>query len=123
MILRSLLAVLIACMGLFGLSSITIEKRIKEIGIRKVLGASIMQLFLLLSKNFTLMILVAFIISVPVSLYFMSDWLENFAFHIGIEPKVYIITGILSVFIALITISYKTISTTTKNPSETLKYE
>ncbi len=119
----AILAVIIAAMGLFGLSSITIEQRIKEIGIRKVLGASIMELFSLVSKKFALMVFIAFLLSIPLSFYAMSDWLTNFAYHIDINFLVYVVTGILTLLIALITISFRTISAALKNPTETLKYE
>jgi putative ABC transport system permease protein len=119
----AILASLIACMGLFGLSTISIEQRIKEIGIRKVMGASIGGLFLMLSKKFTVLILIAFVMSVPISIYMMDSWLTDFAFHIEIGVGVFVITGILSLLIALLTISYRTLVATLQNPAITLKYE
>ncbi len=117
------LAIFIACMGLFGLSTITIEQRIKEIGIRKVLGASITQLFVLLSKKFTILTVIAFIISIPLTYYFMTDWLAEFAFHINIGMFVFLIGGAITLIIAVGTVSYKTITAALQNPTETLKYE
>ncbi len=117
------LAIFIACMGLFGLSTITIEQRIKEIGIRKVLGASISQLFVLLSKKFTILTLTAFIISIPLTYFLMTGWLAEFAFHIEIGTFVFLIGGCITLLIAVGTVSFKTITASLKNPTETLKYE
>ncbi|MDN5211326.1 ABC transporter permease [Fulvivirgaceae bacterium BMA12] len=119
----AMLSIVIACLGLFGLSTITVEQRIKEIGVRKALGASLGQLFLLLSKDFVLLIFMAFIISIPITYYFMEGWLANFAFHIRIGFGVFMLAGILSLAIAIATVSYKIILAAKRNPAEILKYE
>ena len=119
----AMLAIIIACLGLFGLSTITIEQRIKEIGVRKALGASLGQLFVLLSKNFVWLIFIAFLISIPITYYFMKEWLANFAFHISIGYGVFILAGLLSLIITIVTVSFKTIRAAKLNPAEILKYE
>ena len=117
------LAIIIACLGLFGLSTITLEQRIKEIGVRKALGASVGELFVLLSKKFIWLIFIAFVISVPVTYHLMREWLASFAFHINIGYGVFALAGILSLTISIITVSYKTVKTARLNPAEVLKYE
>ncbi len=117
------LAILIGCMGLFGLASISIQRRIKEIGIRKVLGASIRQLMVMISKDFLLLILVSFIISAPITYLFMTDWLENFAYRIAIDPTVFLLGGLGAMTIALATISFHVIRATYANPVQALRDE
>lgn len=121
--IMAILAILIACMGLFGLSAITTEKRIKEIGIRKVLGASIGQIMIHLSKNFALLIILAFLIFSPLTYWIMGKWLEGFAYRIEINLLVFLLGGIIAIFIALATISYHIIKSATANPVESLRYE
>ena len=116
-------AVFIACLGLFGLASFTVEQRTKEIGIRKVLGASVQEIALLLSKEFFKWVLVANIIAWPLAYYIMNNWLENFAYRIGIKIDIFIFSGIIAVVIALITVSYHSIKAARANPVNALKYE
>jgi len=117
------LAVIIACLGLFGLASIATEQRIKEIGIRKVLGASLVQLLTVLSRNFIGLILIAFLISVPITYYLLQGWLEDFAFRINIGWWVFIFAGFLSLLVALITVSFQTTRAALANPVDSLRSE
>jgi putative ABC transport system permease protein len=117
------LAVLISCMGLFGLTAITTEKKTKEIGIRKVLGATENQIAFLLSKNFTVLIIISFLAASPVTYFLLSRWLQDFAYRIDINPMVFILGGILTLLIALVTISYHTLRSARANPVKALRYE
>lgn len=117
------LAILISCMGLFGLAAITTEKKTKEIGIRKALGASEGQITVLLSRNFALLILVSFIIVSPVTWIMLSKWLESFAYRIGVNPLMFLLGGIIALTIAMATISYHTIKSARANPVKALRYE
>lgn len=119
----SILAIIIACLGLFGLSAHAVENRIKEIGIRKVLGATVSSVMVLVSSGFFKLILIAFVVAVPITWYAMDIWLQNFAFQIEINFWVFIITGIASVAIAFFAVGYNTISAATSNPVESLRYE
>ncbi|MEO6539955.1 MAG: ABC transporter permease, partial [Ferruginibacter sp.] len=105
----ALLAIIISCLGLFGLASYTAERRTKEIGIRKVLGASVTGITRLLSKDFMLLVLISAIIAFPVAWWAMNKWLQNFAYRISINWWVFVIAGILALLIALITISFQSI--------------
>ena len=117
------LTILIACLGLFGLSSFMIEQKTKEIGIRKVLGASIQSILLLVSKDFIRIVLVANLIAIPFAYWIMSDWLTNFAYHVGLSPFVFIFAGLLVLLVALITVSTHALKATTINPIAILKDE
>ncbi len=117
------LSIFIGCMGLFGLASISIQRRIKEVGIRKVMGASVNNLVTLLSKNFTLMILVSFVLATPVTYLFISRWLENFAFRVQVDPIMFFAGGFIALVIALVTISFHVIKAANSNPVNSLKYE
>ncbi|NBW39059.1 MAG: FtsX-like permease family protein, partial [Cytophagia bacterium] len=117
------LSILISCIGLFGLAAITIEKKTKEIGVRKVLGASESQITVLLSRNFALLIVVAFVLVSPLTYFALQAWLERFAYRITINPLVFIIGGILALGIGLLTISYHTFKSARANPVKALRYE
>jgi putative ABC transport system permease protein len=117
------LAIFIASLGLFGLATFNAMQRVKEIGIRKVLGASVPHILGLLSKEIVILILVANVIAWPVAYYFMKGWLESFAYHIDMNVLVYIFAAFIAVVIALITVSAQTIRAATSNPAQTLKYE
>ncbi len=121
--LMTVLAIIISCMGLFGLASVVTEKRTKEVGIRKVLGASEMQMITLLSRNFIILILLSFVLASPVAYYFLSDWLETFAYRISIHPLQFFLGGILALAVALITIGYHTVRMAGTNPVNSLKNE
>lgn len=115
------LAIIIACVGLFGLSAYTASLRTKEIGVRKVLGASVGSVVVLLSKDFSKLILIAFALSVPASWYIMDRWLNGFAFRIEIGVSVFLIAGAASLFIAWITVSYQSIKAAIANPINSLR--
>jgi putative ABC transport system permease protein len=117
------LAIFIASLGLFGLATFNAMQRVKEIGIRKVLGATVPQIFGLLSKEIVILILVANFLAWPVAYYFMGEWLSGFAYHIDMNIFVYIGSAFVAVLIAIITISAQTLKAATSNPAQTLKYE
>jgi len=117
------LAIFLACMGLYGIIAYNIDTRRKEIGIRKVLGASITNVMTILSKQFILLILIAALIAVPVAWYFLSDWLESFAYKISITPLHFIGALIVTLLIALLTLSFRTIQAASANPVDSLKEE
>lgn len=119
----STLAIVIACLGLFGLASFTTEQRTKEIGIRKVLGASVAMVILLLSRQFTKWVLLANMVAWPVAYYFMGGWLQDFAYHVSLAPLSFVVAAFGSLVIALLTISYRTIKAALANPVESLRYE
>ena len=119
----SILAVVIASLGLFGLASFTAERRIKEIGIRKVLGASVTNIVLLLSKDFSRLVLFANIIGWPIGYYVNHRWLQTFAYRIGIGWWVFVIGAILVFFISLSAGTYQSIKAASSNPADTLRYE
>ncbi len=119
----SILAIIIASLGLFGLTAFTTEKRTKEIGIRKVNGASVMDIFRLLAKDFVKLVAIAFIIAVPPTWYYMDNWLDNFAFRVNLNLWVFVFSGILALALALVTIAYQAVKAATQNPVESLKYE
>lgn len=120
----SLLAILIACLGLLGLSSFTAEQRIKEIGIRKVMGASVMQIMMLLTRSYTLLVVISFILASSVVWYFAGMWLDsNFAYLTKLRLQTFMIAGILSVLISWITVGFQTMRAALSDPVDSLKYE
>jgi putative ABC transport system permease protein len=119
----SLLAIVIACLGLFGPASFTAERRIKEIGIRKVMGASVTNIVLLLSKDFSRLVLIANILGWPIGYYVVHRWLQSFAYRIGIGWWIFLIAAILLFCITLATTCYQSIKAASSNPAETIRYE
>ncbi len=119
----TLIGVCIACLGLFGLAAYTAERRRKEIGIRKVLGASVGQIITLLSTGFLKLVLLAFVIAAPIAWYTMNQWLANFAYRIAISGWIFVLAAGLAVFIALLTVSFQAIKAALANPVKTLKSE
>ena len=117
------LALFIACLGLFGLAAFTAEQRTKEIGIRKVLGASAGGVVLLLSKDFTKLVVVAFVVASPLAYLVMHRWLENFAYRVDISWPIFLVAGLSALGIALLTVSYQSIRAALTNPVEALRYE
>lgn len=117
------LAILIACLGLFGLASFTAEQRTKEIGVRKVLGASVGNLLLLMSKEFTKWVLIANILAWPIAYFVMKNWLQSFAYRTKLAWWIFVSTGTVTLVIALITVSYQSIRAALTNPVDALKYE
>jgi putative ABC transport system permease protein len=119
----SALSLLIACLGLFGLSTFVVERKIKEIGIRKVLGANVSGIVGLLSKDFLKLVLISILIATPLAWYFMNNWLQDFAYRIQINWWVFLASGIIAVFIAFITVSIKAIKAAIANPVKSLRTE
>jgi putative ABC transport system permease protein len=117
------LSIFIACLGLFGLSAFMAEKRKKEIGVRKVLGASVQNVVVLLAKDFLKLTFVAAIIAFPVAWYFMNKWLEDFAYRINITWTIFLIAGLSTLLITLITISFQAINAAIANPVKSLRTE
>jgi putative ABC transport system permease protein len=119
----SILAIFIACLGLFGLATFVAEQRTKEIGIRKVLGATTSGIARLLSKEFVRLVLISFIIATPVSWYFMNRWLEDFAYRVDIHWWMFLVAGILTLLIALATVSFQAVKAAMSNPVRNLRTE
>ena len=119
----ALLAILISCLGLFGLSAFTADQRRKEIGVRKVLGSSIIGIVGLLSKDFMRLVLVAIVIAVPIAWFFMQNWLEGYAYRISINAWAFVIAGAIAISIALLTISFQAINAAMANPVKSLRSE
>jgi putative ABC transport system permease protein len=117
------LAVLISCLGLFGLAAFSAEQRSKEIGVRKVLGASVTGIVRLLSTDFLKLVGVALLISVPVSWWAMHKWLEGFAYQVPIQWWMFALSGFLAIFIAFATVSFHTIRAANANPVRSLRSE
>ena len=117
------ISIFLACLGLLGLAALASINRIKEIGVRKVLGASIPDILVLLSKDFIKLIVVSFLIATPVAWYFMNNWLIDYANHIHISWIVFLITGIAAISIAFITISFQAIKAAMANPVKSLRRE
>ncbi len=119
----SFLAIFIGCLGLFGMASFTAEQRTKEIGIRKVLGASIPGIIRLLAKEFLILVAVANLIAWPVAYWAMNRWLQSFAYRTGIDPLIFVLSAVLALSIALFTVSYQAIRAALSNPVDALRYE
>ena len=117
------LAIFISCLGLFGLAAYVAEQRTKEIGIRKVLGASVQQVWLLLSKDFIVLVLISCLIAVPVSFYFLHNWLLNYDYRISIGVGVFVLGGLMALLITIITVSVQSIKAALANPVKSLRSE
>ncbi len=119
----SVLTIVIACMGLFGMASFIVQKRTKEIGIRKVLGASKWGLFVLLTRTFVVQVVVAFLIATPLTWYIMQGWLESFAYSADPGVGQYLLAGLMAIGVAVFSVSYRVLKTAGINPADTLKTE
>jgi putative ABC transport system permease protein len=119
----SILAIIVACLGLFALSSYMVEQRSKEISIRLVLGASVKSIFRLLTQNFVKLVTISFVIAGPLAWYMMSKWLEDYTYKTDITWDVFILAGLISVVIALFTVSYQSLQAALANPSNSLRSE
>jgi putative ABC transport system permease protein len=117
------IAIFISCMGLFGLSSFTAEQKTKEIGVRKILGASAVKILYLLSKEFMKWVLLANVIAWPVAYFVMTKWLQNFAYRARPGWWVFGASALAAILIALFTVSYQSIRAATSNPVDSLRYE
>jgi putative ABC transport system permease protein len=119
----SILAIFVACLGLLGLAAYTAEQRTKEIGIRKTLGASDASILVLLSKEFTKWVIISNLIAWPVAYYLMNKWLQDFHYRIEIDYWAFLISGIVSLTVAIITVISQALKAALANPIESLKYE
>jgi putative ABC transport system permease protein len=122
-IAAAFIAVLIACLGLLGLAMFAARQRIKEIGIRKILGANVLSLINLISADFLKLVVVALIVASPIAWYIMHNWLQSFAYHITIQWWTFALAGTLAVLIAFITVSIQAIKAATINPVKSLRSE
>ena len=118
-----LFAILISCLGLLGLASLSVTRRTREVGIRKVLGGSVSNLSLLLSSEFVKLVLVANLLAWPVAYYVMNKWLQNFAYRIDPEPEIFILCGGLALGIAMLTVGAQSVKAALANPVDALRYE
>ena len=121
--LLALFAVLISCLGLFGLSSYSAQLRIKEIGVRKALGASVSSILKLLSGRYLVWVLAGNLIALPLAWIFMTDWLSSFAYRIQMNGTAVLLTLLISVLIAMMTVSYQILRAASSNPVDSLRYE
>jgi putative ABC transport system permease protein len=119
----AILAIFIACLGLFGLATFTAEQRTKEIGIRKVMGASVTQIVQLLSKDLLRLVILGIIVASPIAYYFMNKWLQDFAYQVEISWWIFALAGLISITIALLTVSYQAIKAAVANPVKSLRTE
>ncbi|MEJ0031395.1 MAG: FtsX-like permease family protein [Bacteroidota bacterium] len=119
----SILAIIIACLGLFGLTAYTAEQRTKEIGIRKTLGASVPSIVILLSREFGLLVVIAYVIAAPLAWYATGQWLEGYTYKTEIGIFVYMISGASALVIAWLTMSYQSIRAALTNPVKSLRSE
>ena len=119
----TLLGILIACLGLYGLTSFIGEQRTKEVGVRKVLGASATKIITLFSKDFITLVLIAIFLASPFVYYFMNEWIQNFPYRTEISLMIFVSAGLLSIILTLLTISYQAYKAARTNPVNSLKCE
>jgi putative ABC transport system permease protein len=119
----SVLSIVIASLGLFGLASFSAEQRTKEVGIRKVLGASVTGITMTLSKEFLAWVIVSNVIAWPVALYAMKTWLQGFAYRVEISVWVFVVAGLVALGVALLTVASRAVRVALANPVESLRYE
>jgi putative ABC transport system permease protein len=117
------LSILVACLGLFGLSTYTAEQRKKEMSIRKVLGGSTLNIFMLFSKNFFVLIVIANVLAFPLAYFLMKRWLSSFAYQVDISFSLFVLAGLAAASVAFFTISYQALRSANANPAEVLKTE
>jgi ABC-type antimicrobial peptide transport system permease subunit len=117
------MAILISCMGLLGLAAFSIRQRTKEIGLRKILGASVTQIVLLLTSNFIILVLIAIVLAAPLAWYATDQWLADFAYRVNISVGLFLIAGLLAVGIVLLTVSFQAVSAALVNPARSIKTE
>jgi ABC-type antimicrobial peptide transport system permease subunit len=119
----TVLAVFIACLGLFGLASFTAEQRTKEIGIRKVLGATLPKITFLMCKEFFILVLLANVVAIPASYFLMRNWLQSYAYRASLSVPVFLAAMAAAILIALISVSYQAVRAALANPADSLRYE
>jgi ABC-type antimicrobial peptide transport system permease subunit len=117
------MAIFLSCLGLFGLAAFTAEKRKKEIGVRKVMGASTMGILTLVSKDFVNLILVSIVIAMPLAWYFANNWLESYAYQTNLSWWIFVASGILLILIAVVTVGFQAFKAASANPVDSLKSE
>ena len=122
-VLFAILTIFISCLGLFGLAAYMAESRTREIGIRKVLGASVSGITLLVSGDFIKLVLIALVIATPVAWYSMNTWLQGFTYRIHLTGSVFVLAGLLAIGIALLTVGYQSIRAALANPIKSLRSE
>jgi ABC-type antimicrobial peptide transport system permease subunit len=119
----TILAIFISCMGLFGMASFMAEQRTKEIGVRKVLGASVFGLWRLMSKEFVLLVTISLLIAIPIAYYFMFGWIQNYKYHAELSWWIFGATAVGAIVITLLTVSYQSIKAALANPVKSLRSE
>jgi len=119
----AVLAIFISCLGLFGLASFTAEQRVKEIGVRKVLGASVLNLWQLLSNDFVLLVLISCAIASPIAWYFMNEWLKGYKLQTHLGVGVFVAVAGVAMLITLVTVSFQAIKAALANPTKSLRTE
>jgi ABC-type antimicrobial peptide transport system permease subunit len=119
----AVLAILISCFGLFGLATYSAERRIKEVGVRKVLGSSVSEIVGLLAKDFLKLVIISCLIAFPVAWWRMHDWLQGYNYRVQINWWVFLLSGLAAIFIAFVTISFQCIKAATANPVKSLRTE
>jgi len=119
----TLLSIIISCLGLLGLISFAAKQRTREIGIRKVFGASVKGIVLMLSSDFTRLVVLSNLVAWPMAWYIMHKWLQNFAYSVNISIWDFLLAAVVAFFIAMLTVTYQTLKTATANPIEALRYE
>ena len=119
----SVLGILLSCIGLFAISMLVVAQRTKEIGVRKVVGASVSSVALLLTKDFLKLVGIAFVIATPIAWYFLNEWLQNYAFHVTLSPLFIKGAGFLATLIAFITVGTRTVKAASANPVKSLRTE
>lgn len=119
----AVVALLISCLGLFGLTSFTVEQRTKELGVRRVLGASVAHIVVMLSRDFLKLVFIGFAIAIPVTSYLTNQWLENFSDRIEIGPMIFLLAGLTIILMAMATVSWQSIRAAAANPVDSLRNE
>jgi putative ABC transport system permease protein len=118
-----ILGIIIACLGLLGLATFSAQQRVKEIGVRKVLGASVPHVVALLSKDFLKLVLIALVLAIPVAWWLMNEWLKDFAYRINIEWWIFLVAAVIAIIIAFVTVSTQAIKAAISNPVKSLRTE
>ena len=121
--IATILAFLVCCLGLFGMTYLSINQRVKEVGVRKVLGATISQIIILLSVNFLKLILISFVVAIPIAWWAANLWLQDYAYRIKLGPWIFVLAGTVSLFIGAITVSIQAIKAANANPVKSLRTE
>jgi len=117
------LAIFIACFGLFGMSLFAGQQRLKEMGIRKIIGASTENIFYILTKEFIILTIFSTIIAVPISAYFINKWLQNFAYRVKLDPYIFLLSALAALVIAVLSVGYQAVKIAVSNPVESLRDE